>query len=144
MLISKGFPCGHALAVLLGQKRDIQAYVKPYFTVDYYAKSYAGAIIHPHTIDFASPLEFSSSRSSSHSSSRSRSRPRPRSATNSNDESDGSETLPPSTKRPSGRPKKRRIRTREETLEAGPVKPQKCGRCQKYAGHNKKTCMAAI
>ena len=56
--MSKGFPCGHALAILFGQTKFIKDYVKPYFTVDSFARSYAGAIVHPHTIDFAAPLEF--------------------------------------------------------------------------------------
>ena len=138
--MSKGFPCGHALTILLGQTKVIKDYVKPYFTVDSFARSYAGAIVHPHTIDFAAPLEFDPPRPRSHS--------RSHSTAFSDDDDDGSDSdatvvLPPSTRRPPGRPKKRRIRSRVEIMESGPVKRQKCGRC-KAVGHKRRTCREVI
>jgi zinc finger SWIM domain-containing protein 3 len=130
-LISKGYPCAHALAVLLGQQKPIKDYVKPYFKVEYFQYSYAGAILHPHTIDFAAPLEFNRRRS--------------RSQSGLSDESDEPDsTLPPSTKRPPGRPKNPCIRTRIETSDAAPVKLQRCGRCQQLTRHNKRTCKEPI
>src|SRR5579859_4383114 len=90
MLIVKGYPCGHALAVILGDKKDIKDCVKPYFTIEYFANIYAGTIIHPHNIDFTAPLEFSPSATSDDES----------------DKSEDEETLPPSTRRAPGRPKK--------------------------------------
>jgi hypothetical protein len=132
-LISKGYPCGHALAVLLGQQKPIKEYVKSYFTVEYYGNSYAGAILHPCTIDFAAPLEFN------HRCSRSQS-----GLSDSELDEPPDSTLPPSTRRPPGRPPKRRIRTKMETSDAAPVKLQRCGRCKKLTNHNKRTCKEPI
>src|SRR5579859_7569650 len=121
MLIVKGYPCGHALAVILGEKKDIKDCVKPCFTIEYFANTYAGTIIHPHNINFTAPLQFTSLQASD----------------------DESETLPPSTKRPPGRPKKHRIQTRQETSEDKPARVQKCTRCRQ-SGHSKRTCKEAI
>jgi hypothetical protein len=82
------------MAILLGQGKDITNYVKPFFSVDYYAKSYADAIIHPHNIDLVAPLELDQSSSDSDS------------AELSDNESDASDMLPPSTRHPRGRPSK--------------------------------------
>src|SRR5579859_6750216 len=54
----KGYPCGHALAIILGQRKEIKDYVIPCFTLESFRNTYAGAIIHPHNIDFAMPLQF--------------------------------------------------------------------------------------
>ena len=86
----KGYPCGHALAVILGQRKDVKDYVKPFFTLEFFRNTYAGSIIHPRNTDFAAPLEFSVDTLDSAS-----------------DESESEFTLPPNTKRPPGRPKKR-------------------------------------
>ena len=51
--------------------------------------------------------------------------------------------VPPSTRRPPGRPKNRRIRNRSETAENDPIKQQKCGRCEKV-GHKRSTCQEPI
>ena len=136
ILIRKGFPCAHALAILLGQKKDINDYVKCYFTVEYFAQSYAGTIIHPHTIDFAAPLEYVRPRSHSDDDDDD--------VKNDSDSTDSTDNvLPPSTRCPPGRPKKRRIQTRMETEQTGPVKHQKCGRC-KGVGHKRHTCREPI
>src|SRR5579859_166752 len=116
MLIAKGYPCGHALAVILGEKKHIKDCVKTCFTVEHFANTYTGTIIHPHNIDFAAPLQFTCLEASDDES-------------HGSESSHESETLPPSTKRPPGRPKKRRIRTRQETSEDKPVRVQKCTRC---------------
>lgn len=110
----KGYPCGHALAVIIGQKKDIKDFVKPFFTIEYFTNVYAGTIIHPHNIDFAASLEFNGLGSSDDSES---------------DDSEIERTLPPNTKRAPGRPKKRRIRTRTEISEDKPTRVQKCSRC---------------
>ena len=44
---STGYPCGHALAVLLYQKKDPQLYVKPFFTIEAYKKTYENVIFPP-------------------------------------------------------------------------------------------------
>jgi hypothetical protein len=125
MLISKGYPCGHALAVLLGKNKPIKDYVRSYFTVDYFQSSYAGAIVHPHTMDFSVPLQYNR---------------RSRSRSDLSDDNEPEFTLPPNTKRPPGRPPKRRIRTGIEITGAAPAKLQRCGRCQQLTTHNKRTC----
>jgi hypothetical protein len=131
MLISKGYPCGHALAVLLGKNKTIKDYVRSYFTVEYFQYTYAGAIVHPHTMDFAAPLEYNRrSRSHSHS--------------DLSDDDEPESTLPPNTRRPPGRPPKRRIRTSIETADAAPAKLQRCGRCEQLTTHNKRTCTEPI
>ncbi|KAI8560028.1 hypothetical protein RHMOL_Rhmol04G0223000 [Rhododendron molle] len=47
--------------------------------------------------------------------------------------------LPPKTRRPCGRPKVGRIRSRGEK-----VRQMLCGRCGKLGKHNRKTCKAAV
>lgn len=111
----------------MARNEDFADYVKPFFTIDYHKNTYTGAIIHPHNSNFAQPLQFNAEES---------------------DKSDESETdlttLPPSTRRPPGRPKKRCIRTRIETSEATvTTRVQKCGRC-KQSGHSARTCKEAI
>ena len=94
------------------RQEDFSAYIKPFFTLESYKKTYAGAIIHPYNADFAEPLQFE--------------------LETSEDESEESETdvmLPPNTKRAPGRPKKRRIRTRTEKSDDAPLRVQKYTRC---------------
>ena len=56
-------------------------------------------------------------------------------------ESDDDSVLPPATRRPSGRPKKRRIRG--ETEQGREKRVFRCSRCTQ-AGHSSRTCQAAI
>ena len=37
---STGFPCGHAISIILDQKQDPQCYVASFFTIDSYKKTY--------------------------------------------------------------------------------------------------------
>jgi hypothetical protein len=134
-LISKGYPCGHALAVLLGQQKTIKDYVKSYFTVKYYGCSYAGAIVYLHTIDFAPPWEFNCRHSRS-------------TAGLSNDEDDESDepesTLLLNTRLPPGRLKNCCIRTRIKTTDAAPAKLQKRDHCQRLTADNKRKCKEPV
>ena len=118
----KGYPCGHALAVTLSQRKDVKDLVKPFFTLEYFASTYAGIIIHPHNIDFATSLEFNSDAS---------------------DESETEFTHPPNTRHAPGRPKKRRIRTGIESSEGAPTRVQKCGRCR-ASEHSVRICKERI
>src|SRR5438552_17887254 len=52
----KGYPCAHALAVLLYLKSDAHDYVKLFYTIDAYHKTYKNAIIPPLNADFSEPL----------------------------------------------------------------------------------------
>jgi hypothetical protein len=51
--------------------------------------------------------------------------------------------LPPSTRRPAGRPQKRRIRGPMEDIDVAPRRQNRCGRCRDH-GHTRKTCREAI
>ena len=42
---SSGYPCGHAISILLDQKEDPQRYVKPSFTIAAYKKIYEQALL---------------------------------------------------------------------------------------------------
>ena len=122
----KGYPRAHALAIILGQRKDIKDYVKPCFTLEFFRNTYADAIIHPHNTDFAAPLQLDAETFDDESPS----------------ESETERTLPPNTKRAPGRPRKRRIRTRTEDAEDSRAKRtriQKCGRCRE-SGHSARTC----
>jgi hypothetical protein len=115
----------------MGQKKDLKDYVKSFFLLESYKATYAGAIIHPHNTDFNAPLRFNNEMFNNGSD-------------KSADESADDLTLPPSTRRPPGRPKKRRIRVRMEDEEEGrPVRLQRCGHCRAI-GHSKRTCREVI
>ena len=55
---SNGYPCGHALAVILGHQEDVQLYAKTFYTLDPYRSCYIHAIIHPDNDNFVQPLQF--------------------------------------------------------------------------------------
>ena len=124
-----GIPCGHALGVIISAlKEDPQTYAMPFFTLEAFKNTYAGAIIHPRTADFSAPL---------------RVRPLSDDDDDSSEDSSGSEDvlLPGRTRKPSGRPRNKRIKptkTREENRRVN-----HCGRCRE-AGHNKTGCSEPI
>ena len=103
-------------------------YVKSFFLLESFQSTYAGAIIHPHNADFDAPLRFNMGMFN-----------------DSFAESKTELTLPPSTRRLPGRPKKRRIRPRMEDCEDSgrKVRVQRCERCHSV-GHSKRTCTEAI
>jgi zinc finger SWIM domain-containing protein 3 len=131
-----GFPCGHALSILLKLKKDPQRYVKPFFTIASYKKIYEQALI---------PLDLSNVNGDAIHSPPStivsdneepQSEEEPQSQ-----EDDPLEVLPPSTRRAPGRPKKRRIRGKHD--EVRPKRVFTCTRC-KETGHSKRTCREGI
>ena len=125
-----GYPCGHAILIILNLNEDPQRYVKSFFTIAAHKKTYeqpifsldltnvnGGAIHSPPTI--VSDDEVSES-----------------------DDDEGDSVLPPSTRRPPGRPKKRRICGEHD--EVNYLKHQfKCSRCS-GTGHSHRTCREAI
>ena len=124
-----GYPCGHALSIIMSRREDPQAYAKHFWTLKAYKSTYDNAIVHPLTGTYCLPLQ-----------------------TNDNvenigppDEPDMNDDvlLPPSTRRPAGRPKKRRIRSVVENDENAPRRINRCSRC-KAIGHSKRTCREAI
>ena len=120
-------PCGHALAVILARKEDPQTYVKPFFTLQAYRNTYEHAIIHPWYVDSSQPLQFNYDTQDNGDDG------------DNGDEDDDDGVLPPNTRRPTGRPKKRRI----DKVNPAPQRVQKCSRCREQ-GHSKRTCRAAI
>lgn len=125
---SSGYPCGHAISILLQQKEDPQRYVKHFFTIAAYKKTYEQPLL---PLDLAnvngdavhSPPTVSDS-----------------DGDNDFEDSDATDVLPPSTRRPPGRPKKRRIRGQHEER---PKRAFKCSRCG-ATGHSRRTCREAI
>jgi len=132
-----GYPCHHAARVLLDHEYKIEDYVDSYFKVTEYRKTYENGILPPaaaldlDTLPVFDPMEDAMS-------------PAPGSESD-NDESheandNNDALLPPNTRRPAGRPKKRRIR---HEVEMEPQRILKCGRCR-APGHNRATCTNPI
>ena len=125
---STGYLCSHALAIVLLRKENPAMYAKEFFTMDVFSKTYAAPIIHPHNDDFNRPLRYtepveiindSNNNTDSH-------------------ESDSDVVLPPNTRQPPGRPKKRRIRHHNELEGEIGVRRQnqKCSHAKKPAIRN--------
>ena len=127
---SSGYPCGHAISILLQQKEDPQRYVKPFFTIAAYKKTYEQPLL---------PLDLGNVNGDAvHSP------PTVSDSDNDNDseagDSDATDVLPPSTRHPPGRPRKHRIRGQ---YEERPKHAFKCSRCN-ATGHSRRTCREAI
>src|SRR5579859_4207490 len=45
----QGYPCGHALAIIMSRKQDPRTFAKPFFTLQAYRSTYETAIMHPLT-----------------------------------------------------------------------------------------------
>jgi zinc finger SWIM domain-containing protein 3 len=124
---SSGYPCGHAISIILSQKDDPQHYVKSIFTIDAYKKTYGQPII---------PLDLTNVNGDAiHS---------PPTVISDEEFSEPEDdlVLPPSTCRPPGRPPKRRILGRHDEVDC-PKRPFKCSRCGEI-GHNRTTCHEPI
>ena len=124
---SSGFPCGHAVSIILNQKADPQRYVASFFTIESYKKIYEQTLL---------PLDLATVNGDAlHSPP----------TTASDDE--GSElepddsVLPPSTRRPPGRPRKRRIRGQVDEVKE--KRMFTCSRC-KNTGHSHRSCQEAV
>ena len=125
---SSGFPCGHTVSIILDQKQDPQRYVVSFFTIESYKKTYESTLF---------PLDLMNVNGDAlHS---------PPTAVSDDEgsepELDDSDVLPPSTRRPHGRPKKRRIRGQLDEVQEKCI--FKCGRCGD-TGHSHRTCQEAI
>ena len=93
-----GIPCSHALGVILGLEKDPQEYAEEFYTLEFYRNTYINAIFHPLThIDYTMTGPYHQLQN--------------------NDDTDGTSDssnsenilMPPNTRHPPGRPKKRRI-----------------------------------
>jgi hypothetical protein len=127
---SLGYPCGHAIAVILARREDPQTYAKSFFTLDAYKQTYEHPIIPPQYRDFSQPLEYHEDTDSNVDADG-----------ESNPPSDPNKVMPPIARRPPGRPKKRRIRGQPDIGRNGlPKRTQRCTQC-KNVGHSRRTCM---
>lgn len=132
-----GYPCYHAARAILYHNHKVENYVDSCFKVSEYRKTYENGILPPaaaldlDTLPIFDHTEIAMSPPTA-------SEP---DINDSNDASDDNDALlPPNTRRPAGRPKKRRIR---HGVEMEPQRVLKCGRC-KAPGHNRATCTNPI
>jgi MULE transposase domain/SWIM zinc finger len=52
-----GYPCHHAIAVMMGRQDDPELYVRPFFTLPAFRATYSGHIVSPRIGDFTAPLD---------------------------------------------------------------------------------------
>ncbi|KAG5525661.1 hypothetical protein RHGRI_032085 [Rhododendron griersonianum] len=100
-----GFPCCHAVCAIKYSGKDLNLYVERYFHVESYRQVYSKPIYPVASLLKGDVVDC------------------------------GTSILPPLSKKPPGRPKKKRIRSNGEK-----VREMKCGRCGKMGNHNKLTC----
>jgi len=107
-----GYPCSHAIAILITNEQDPQLYTVPFFTLENYRSTYYAASFHPLTGNYTLPLappripgkdELDDDDASDID------------GMLDEEEEDKDVLRPPSTRRPAGRPKKRRIQSNLET-----------------------------
>ncbi|KAH7833222.1 hypothetical protein Vadar_004199 [Vaccinium darrowii] len=101
----KGFPCCHAVCAIYHSKKELNSFIDPYFYVTTYRDAYSKSIYPIPTLWKPAPGGKEDS------------------------------ILPPLSKKPPGRPRKKRIRSNGEK-----TRPIKCSRCGKIGRHNKKSC----
>ncbi|KAI8538322.1 hypothetical protein RHMOL_Rhmol09G0093600 [Rhododendron molle] len=99
------FPCCHAVCAIYNSGKDLQSYVDPYYMVETYREVYSLPIYPIPTLGKPAP--------------------------------GGNEDtiLPPLSRKPSRRPRKKRLRSNGEK-----IRPIQCSRCGKVGRHNRKTC----
>lgn len=130
---SNGYPCGHAIAVILACREDSQTYAKPFFTLEAHKKTYEHPIIPPQYRDFTQPLQYRGDVDTS-----------AEGDGESNSGSGSNKVMPPVTRRPPGRPRKRRVRDQDNLGRNGlPKRAQHCTRC-KGVGHSRRTCTEIV
>ena len=128
-----GYPCAHAIAVILLRHGDPQKYVAEFYSLASWWSSYSGVIMPPnfHQFNDAPLFDINKYKSLLESD-----------EDRDNDAQADSDTefvLPPSTQRPAGRPKKRRIPSENEKE----THAFKCS-CCKGSGYSKRICREAI
>ena len=144
---SQGYPCAHAINVILTKRQDPQKFTKPFFLVNAYRQIYSGSIFPPAaSIDLGKTPDFEETALgiawlAGNDSGNDAESDRNEQQEN-EDVGDSDTMLPPNTRRPAGRPKKRRIRS-EVNEESGQTRAFKCSRC-KGLGHSRRTCRVAI
>jgi SWIM zinc finger len=125
-----GLPCSHAAAAILNRRDAVHKYAAHYYTTVSYRLTYADSIEPIYMDDVMQQLEQQSGAVTTDSSSDSDTdAPIP-----------GTNCLPPLTRRPPGRPKKKRVRTEDFGREK---RIFRCTRCQK-PDHSARTCREPI
>ena len=124
---AQGFSCIHATKVILYRRDSIQKYIDEAFKVDAYLKTYENGIFPRAAAENVEVIPTFHMPEGSEDDD----------TDLSSDENNG--LMPPNTRRPAGRPKKKRIRhsTEKET------RPFKCGCCGAL-GHNRRSCSASL
>src|SRR5579859_7764782 len=131
---ASGLPCFHAACTIIFAKENVNNYVEKWFTVAEYRKTYENGILPPTAALDVDTLPTFPGLS-----------PPPGSDLNLDDDLDSNSDdddvmLPPDTRRPAGRPKKRRIRN---AIENEKQKILRCSRCT-AEGHNRRTCKEPV
>ena len=132
---SNGYPCGHALAVILSRNEDPQTYTQQFFTLEEYRQTYSTPIIHPRNHDFNQPLQFNANGEYNMNSDDSE---EIEDDVQKNIEDSDEDALPPNVRRQPGRPRKERLE-RKRANNRMIKRVQKCALCREQ-GHSKRTC----
>jgi hypothetical protein len=117
-----GIPCSHAVAVSLMREEDPQQYAQGFYTLAAYRQTYENPIFPPN-VDAADAVQQFT-------------------GIESDGEDPGQSILPPKTRCPPGRPKKKRIRSARERGDRA-THVYRCTRCGQ-SGHQGRTCRRAI
>ncbi|XP_058217393.1 uncharacterized protein LOC131328469 [Rhododendron vialii] len=104
-----GFPCCHAVCAIKYSGKDLNLYVERYFHIESYREVYSKPIYPVASLWKGDVVDC------------------------------GTSILPPLSKKPPGRPKKKRIHLNGEN-----IREMTCGRCGKMGNHNKLTCKADL
>ena len=132
---STGYPCSHALAIIITRKENPQQYAESFYSLNSFRQTYATPIIHPHNNENVNtligplpPRELDSESDSE--------------AGTSEDSSSDDDHLPPKARRQPGRPKKQRStaeKGRREERRGDVRRLQHRSLCEEV-GHSKRTC----
>ena len=135
---STGYPCSHALAIIISRKDNPQLYARSFYTLDSFKKTYSMPIIHPHSNEnigplnpVLPPLEVG---------------PNDHTDSESNSDDSDDDLLPPIVRRQAGRPPKQRSDAEKRRREArrGEIRRvQRCGLCREV-GHSARTCTGPL
>ena len=135
---STGYPCSHALAIILSRKDNPQLYVESFYTLNSFKKTYSMPIIHPHSDEnigplnpVPPPLEVG---------------PNDHTDSESNSDESDNDLQPPIIRRQAGRPPKQcsdAEKRRREARRSEIRRVQKCGPCRE-GGHSSRTCRGPL